>query len=188
METHLLGTDWDRHSSEAGAPLCSVSVNTEWLCVCVCSTVCVCVCVKNNDWHLCVYILLLLGGAADLWWWADWTPWFTAPAKPGYRWTLAHTCTCLRCTNTCSTQCRIRMQFQTILASQASVYLITSITAKYIIQFINSVAHVNWIPIKTQSLPCRSAREHTIYNIFSMRRHPETHCGQHAVSFCLWYL
>lgn len=33
METHLLGTDWDRHSSEASAPLCTVSVNTERLCV-----------------------------------------------------------------------------------------------------------------------------------------------------------
>lgn len=61
------------------------------------------------------------------------------------------------------------------LQPAALVYLITSISVKYIIQFINSLAHVNWIPIKTQCLPCSSAKERTIYNIFSMRRHPETH-------------
>lgn len=60
-------------------------------------------------------------------------------------------------------------------ALHASVYLITSISAKCIIQFINSLAHVNRIPIKTLCLPCRSAKERTIYNIFSRRRHPETH-------------
>lgn len=40
---------------------------------------------------------------------------------------------------------------------------------------INSVAHVDQVLIKTQCLLCRSAKQSTIHNIFSMRHHSEPH-------------
>lgn len=145
-ETHLLETDWDRHSSEASAPPCTVSINTEGPRVCVRA--------RNNDWHLCVYVLPLWGGAADLWWSSDWAPWFTAPAKLSYR--LKHA------------QAHTHTQPWHMFSDYINQRKIHN-------SVFHTVAHVNQVLIKTQCLLCRSDKLCTIHKTVSMRHHSDTH-------------